>query len=550
MKKALLALAAIAMLLLAAWYSRLDLLFWAVPILREAFDPVPPNVPVRWQAGPMAAEALPTERPPNIVLILADDLGVNDVSFTGGGAADGTLTTPNIDALAREGVRFTNGYAANASCVPSRAALMTGRYATRFGVEFTPFFELGPRILRWMPTPEPHGLPIRFNRAALAAMPEADALGMPPEEITMAEVLQSAGYYTAHIGKWHLGGQAGMRPEHQGFHDSLYMAGTLYLPHDHPNAINARLPALIDRAGWAGGRYMAQFNSGPPFEPGGYTADYYTEEAVKVIENNRHRPFFLFLAQHLPHNPLQATRADYNQLGHIENHRLRVYAAMILALDRSVGRVLAALDANGLRQNTLVAFTSDNGGAGYIGLRDINQPFRGWKLTHFEGGLRVPLVARWPARIAPGAMFEQPVHHMDLFHTFAAAAGAEVPRDRILDGVDLVPFVRGEAEGAPHRTLYWRQGHHQSIQHDGWKLIRTAAPKRRWLFNLRADPTERTDLAAPMSDKANELETLLDAWHAEQAEPLWPSVAETPILVDKTNDMEYVPGDEYIYWPN
>ena len=542
--------AVIAALLLAAWHSRMDLLLWAAPLVRETLDPVAPNIPIRWSTGPETAAAAPVERRPNIILILADDLGFNDVSFAGGGAADGTVPTPNIDRLAREGVAFANGYAGNASCVPSRAALMTGRYATRFGVEFTPFHGLGPRILRWMPTPGSHALPVRADRAALATMPGVASLGMPPEEVTVAEVLKSAGYYTAHIGKWHLGGEVGLRPEDQGFDDSLYMAGTLYLPRDHPEAVDARLPALIDRAGWAGGRYMAQFNGGPPFEPDGYKTDYYTEEAVKVIENNRHRPFLLCLWHHAPHNPLQAKRDDYERLGHIEDHALRVYAAMILALDRSVGRVLQALDANGLRENTLVVFTSDNGGAGYIGLPDINRPFRGWKLTHFEGGLHVPLAVRWPARIPPGSTFEHPVHHVDLFPTFAAAAGADVPSDRVLDGVDLVPFVRGEAEGPPHRTLYWRQGHHQSIRHDGWKLIRTATPARRWLFDLREDPAERADLAGAMSGKADELEALLDAWDGEQAAPLWPSVAETPILVDKTNDMQYVPGDEYIYWPN
>ena len=547
MKKILLAVALLAVLLVAAWHNRLDLILWAVPVLRETFDPVPPNVPVRWQVGPMAATASPADRPPNIVLILADDLGFNDVSFTGG--APSTLTTPNIDALARDGVAFARAYAGNASCVPSRAALMAGRYPTRFRVEFTPFFR---PFLRWMPVPDPHGLPVRIDRESMAAIPETTALGMPPEEVTIAEVLQDAGYYTAHIGKWHLGHAPGVRPEDQGFDDSLYYgtAGSLYLPPDHPGAVNARVPANIDRVGWAVARYMAEFNGGPPFEPDGYLTDYYTDEAVKVIENTRHRPFFLFLAQFTPHNPMQAARADYERLAHIEDHTLRVYAAMILALDRSVGRVLEALDANGLAENTLVAFTSDNGGAGYMGLPDINRPFRGWKLTHFEGGLRVPFAMRWPDRVEPGSTFEDPVHHVDLFATFVAAAGADVPADRTLDGVDLLPFVRGEADGVPHRTLYWRQGHHQSVRHDGWKLIRTARPERRWLFDLNEDPTERDDLADRLSAKADELETLLDTWNAEQAVPLWPSVAEAPILVDKTNDMEYVPGDEYIYWPN
>ena len=223
---------------------------------------------------------------------------------------------------------------------------------------------------------------------------------------------------------------------------------------------------------------------------------------------------------------------------------------MIRSLDRSVEHILAALEANGLTGNTLVIFTSDNGGAGYIGLPDVNKPYRGWKLTHFEGGTHVPFMAQWPARIAPGARMTEPVHHIDLFHTIAAAAGAELPAGVRLDGVDLLPYVQGEVSGAPHETLFWRQGHHQSVLHDGWKLIRADRPDKRWLFNLTEDPTEKTNLAERFPERVDELEALLAAHNAEQAEPLWPNVIDGPQLIDKTGAEPYVAGDEYIYWPN
>ena len=551
MKKLVIALVLVALGVYALWQNRIELLVWAAPKVRAIVDPIPPNVPTNWLRGPTEASQAPEQRPPNIILILADDMGFNDLSLYNGGAADGSVLTPNIDGIARRGVTFTNGYAANAVCAPSRAAIMTGRYATRFGFEFTPFFKMGATIFQWMQDIEQPVLPSYIDQERLAELPEMRALGMPPGEITIAEVLREAGYYTAHIGKWHLGARGNMRPENQGFDDSLYMRGMLYLPEDHPDVVNAKREEQgIERVVWANAVYSAQFNGGEPFQPDGYLTDYYTNEAVKVIEANRHRPFFLYLAHWGIHNPLQALRADYDAFPHIDDHALRVYSGMIRSLDRSVEHILAALEANGLTGNTLVIFTSDNGGAGYIGLPDVNKPYRGWKLTHFEGGTHVPFMAQWPARIAPGARMTEPVHHIDLFHTIAAAAGAELPAGVRLDGVDLLPYVQGEVSGAPHETLFWRQGHHQSVLHDGWKLIRADRPDKRWLFNLTEDPTEKTNLAERFPERVDELEALLAAHNAEQAEPLWPNVIDGPQLIDKTGAEPYVAGDEYIYWPN
>ena len=552
MKKIVLVAIVLVLLGYIAWTQRVELLVWGMPKVTELVSPVPENVPTNWTSGPTSAALDPGERQPNIIVILADDLGFNDISLYNGGAGDGSIMTPNIDALAQEGVRFNNGYAANAVCAPSRASLMTGRYSTRFGFEFTPFFKTGATIFQWMQDIEQPALPTIIDHGNLESLPPMGELGMPPAEQTIAEVLKAQGYYTAHIGKWHLGSTAEMRPTGQGFDDSLYMGGMLYLPEDHPEVVNAKREQNgIERMVWANARYMADFNNQGNFAPEGYLTDYYTNEAVKVIEENRHQPFFLYLAHWGVHNPLQALKSDYDALSHIEDHHLRVYSAMIKSLDRSVGKVVEALDANGLTDNTLIVFTSDNGGAGYIGLPDVNKPFRGWKLTHFEGGTHVPFLAKWPAQIPSGSVVDHPVHHVDVFHTAAAAAGAQVPTDRKLDGRDLVPYVRGDRSGPPHDTLFWREGYHQSVLHDGWKLIRSDKPdNKHWLFHLAQDPTEQHNLAQQIPDQVARLSALLDAHNAEQAPPMWPSITQAPQLIDKHGGEPYEPGDEYIYWPN
>ncbi|CAH0990669.1 N-acetylgalactosamine-6-O-sulfatase [Sinobacterium norvegicum] len=557
MKKLFTLLLAITIAAFIGWQNRIELVVWGAPIAAKILRPVGPNVPTQWQQGPATASVEPNQRPPNIIVILTDDMGFNDISLYNGGAADGSVMTPNIDAIAQQGVRFDKGYAANAICAPSRATLLTGRYSTRFGFEYTPIFKLGPRIFSWMDELEPRSLPLIIDTDTAATLPPVEDLGMPASEITIAEVLQQQDYYTAHIGKWHVGSLKGMRPEDQGFDDSLYMKGTLYLPENHPDVVNAKIEGdAIDRMIWAAGGYAAQFNGGEPFEPQGYLTDYYTDEAVKVIEANRNRPFFLYLAHWGLHNPIQATRADYDAFPLIEDHTLRVYAGMMRALDRSIEKITSTLEANGLADNTLVIFTSDNGGAGYIGLPDINKPYRGWKLTHFEGGTHVPFMAKWPNTIPAGTQYTEAIHQIDLFSTIAAAAGAEVPTDRIIDGVNLMPYILGESTGVPHKTLFWRQGHQQTVLHEGWKLIRADQPEqaepsqKKFLFHLAADPTEQVNLLQQRPDKVAQLEALLATHNAEQAAPAWPSVLQAPQLIDKTTNADIEPDDVYLYWPN
>ncbi len=223
---------------------------------------------------------------------------------------------------------------------------------------------------------------------------------------------------------------------------------------------------------------------------------------------------------------------------------------MIQALDRSVGRVMEALKENGLEENTMVIFTSDNGGPGYIGIPDINQPYRGWKLTMFEGGTHVPYFIKWPEKIEPGSTYEKPVSHLDIFATAAGVGEAIIPSDRIIDGVNLIPHITGENQENPHEAIFWRQGHYQAVLADGWKLQVSQRPDRVWLFNLNDDPTEQVNLSDRRVDKVKELKALLATYNAQQADPLWPSVFEAPISIDKTLDQPKALDDEYIYWAN
>ena len=530
------------------WIFRAEVALFGISQLVDSTTEIGPTQEISWSSG--IDERDPADRPPNIVLILADDLGWNDLSMNG---PNPTIETPNIDALAAEGVTFTQGYAANGTCAPSRAALMSGRYGTRFGFEFTPtpsgFMPIVGLVSGTIDRPLAPPSIANSEEASI----EFSEMGMPSSEITIAEVLAEQGYHTAHIGKWHLGGANGMSAHNQGFAESLLMASGLYGRTDDDNVVEARQEFdPIDRFLWASQRFAASFNGGPLFEPSEYLTDYYTNAAVEVIESNKDRPFFLYLAHWAPHTPLQALREDYEALSHIELHRERVYAAMIRALDRSVGEVMEALKANGLDDNTLVMFTSDNGGADYIGLPDVNDPYRGWKITLFEGGIRAPFLARWPAKIPAGTTYDAPVHHFDMYATAAAAGGANVPTDRIIDGVDLMPFVSGETDQAPHDYLFFRSGAAQAVRDEQWKLMVSApegGPRKEWLFDLTADG-EWTDLMSEHPDEADRLRIQLERHNSEQAEPRWPWTGTNARNVDRDLSQEDQPGDEFAYWSN
>ena len=367
----------------------------------------------------------------------------------------------------------------------------------------------------------------------------------------VAELLKARGYHTLHIGKWHLGSTPEMRPNGQGFDETLFMESGLHLPEKDPRVVNSKQDFdPIDKFLWPNMRFAVSYNGGKWFEPSKYLADYYTDEAVNAIRKNKNRPFFLYLAHWGVHTPMQASKEDYDALPQIKDHRQRVYAAMIRSIDRSVGRVMQTLRDEGLDENTLVIFTSDNGAPGYIGLPEVNRPYRGWKLTQFEGGLRVPFVAKWPGHIQPGTQYKPAVSSIDILPTVAAAAGAPVPADRSIDGVNLLPYLGKERAAQAPRALFWRDGPMRTVQEQGWKLTVTERPKKDWLFNLNTDPTEKNNLAATEPEKMAQLKSKLQAHHAVMPAPRWPSFIEMPIAIDKTLDQKMTPQDDYTYWYN
>ena len=534
-----------------AWFMRIEILLQLVNHRYSSIEVGEPRDLV-WQQGPVVRQH--SETSPNIILIVADDLGYNDISTFGGGI----IQTPGIDRLAREGVVFNQSYSGASTCAPSRAMMMTGRYPTRTGFEFTPTPAGMGNMVNLIGASIDNNLPPSFYDQSIEAdHPPYERKGLLPEEVTIAETLKQRGYYTAHIGKWHLGRENGMAPYQQGFDDSLLMSSGLYLPEDHANVVNAKLPFdPIDQFLWSAMTYANSFNAGDEdrFKPKGYLTDYWTDEAIKVIQANKNRPFFLYLAHWGPHTPLQATREDYDAVGDIKPHRKRVYAAMIRAVDRSVARVLDSLDKEGLSDNTLVIFTSDNGGAGYIGLPDVNQPFRGWKITMFEGGIRVPMMMRWPQNIAAGTRIDQPVAHIDVMPTIAAAADAPLPDGRVIDGVDILPLTNLDVQATwPRKTLFWQNGHYQVVRHEDWKLQVNNRPTdglKVWLYNLAEDPTEQNNIAADYPNKTNQLLGLLAQHQADSVGPLYPAASQFPIMVDKTMAESFRSGDEYVYTPN
>lgn len=545
----------IALIVLTAsigWSFRVEILLGVIEYRFSSIEVSEPR-DIPWKQGPSASTTTSLERPPNIILIVADDLGYNDISTFGGGI----VQTPGIDRLAKEGAAFNQSYSGASTCAPSRAMMMTGRYPTRTGFEFTPTPAGMGKAVSFISGGMDNNLPPGFYDEEMEAnQPPYQLKGLPPEEITIAETLKDSGYYTAHIGKWHLGNDNGMAPHEQGFDDSLLMTSGLYLPEDDLNVVNAKIPFdPIDKFLWKAMTYSNSFNSGDGnrFKPKGYLTDYWTDESINVIKANKNRPFFLYLAHWGPHTPLQATREDYEAVGDIRPHRKRVYAAMVRAIDRSVGRVLDTLDQEGLADNTLVMFTSDNGGAGYIGIPEVNQPFRGWKITMFEGGLRVPMMIKWPSKITAGTVVDTPVAHIDVMPTLAAAAASQSKATEI-DGVNILPLATSQGDQNWDReTLFWQNGHYQVVRHGDWKLQVNDRPTdglQHWLFDLAKDPTEQNNLAAVRQDKVNELKGLLVDHQANAVGALYPATTQMPVMVDKTLAESFEEGDEYVYTPN
>ncbi|OGV65089.1 MAG: hypothetical protein A2283_20885 [Lentisphaerae bacterium RIFOXYA12_FULL_48_11] len=412
---------------------------------------------------------------PNVIVILADDLGHADVGFNG--CKD--IPTPNIDSLAKNGVRCSNGYVSHPFCSPTRAGLLTGRYQQRFGHECNP-----------------------------AWLPEDTNVGLPLNQVTVAQVMRDAGYVTGAIGKWHLGAAPCFHPNERGFTEYLGFlgGGHMYMPGDK-GGVEYTVPVLRNKQ---------------PVEQKEYMTDLLSSEAASFITRHKDKPFFLYLAYNAVHTPLQAPEKYLNRFKHIADEKRRTYAAMNSAMDDGIGLVLKALRDNGIEENTMVWFFSDNGGPPANVAPTNNSPFRGHKGNVYEGGIHVPFVVQWKGGLPRGKVYDEPVISLDVFATAAALAGAKVPESHKLDGVDILPYLSGERKGVPHDVLHWRSGGSGgkwAVRQGRYKLVKDGTAVE--LFDLVDDVGETKDLGAEKPDIVKQLQKLHDAWNAELIEPLW-----------------------------
>lgn len=455
--------------------------------------------------APATAEA----RQPNIILILADDLGYGDTSTYGG-----SIPTPNLDALAASGVRFTSGYVPAAVCAPSRAALLSGRQQTRFGFEFNP-----------------------VGRDELT--------GLPLAETTMAQVLKTAGYVTGIVGKWHIGQAAGYHPMDRGFDSFFGVLGgaTDFITRPAAGDIAAVIPGdnLTTRA-----RFPVSRGREVVDEPR-YLTEAFTDEARGFIRANRDKPFFLYLAYTAPHTPLQATKTYADRFPDIASPYQRTYAALVSSLDDGVGGIMAELRAQGLERDTVVIFLSDNGCAGYIRGGCTNRPLEGSKGTPWEGGVRVPFIMSAPGRIPAGRVEDRAISSLDIMTTAARLAGAAAPENA--EGRDLIAALTTGRDKPVHDALFWRMGPNYAVREGRWKLVvvnksdtvqdldklygqpvpdgvpATVSPLGQWvlLFDLDADPGETRDLAAQHPEVVKRMTARFADWNRRNVPPMFTS---------------------------
>jgi arylsulfatase A-like enzyme len=452
-----------------------------------------------------AATAESSTAPANVVIILADDLGIGDVCSYG--SCDPGRSTPNLDAIARQGARFTRAYSAAPICSPSRAALLTGRYPQRFGHEFNPDgIERGTR----------------------------ERLGTPLTETLLPQHLKPRGYATGIVGKWHLGPGPAQHPLARGFDEffGFVHGAKLYYP-----TVNEPGMHWIAEDAKPGKEKTEQNPNNPlqrgrdPVQEPGYLTDAFTREAVSFIERHRAEPFFLYLPYNAPHTPLMVDDARYSKYAGVEGEARRVHAAMMGALDDGVGAIVEALRKNGVAEKTLVVFTSDHGCPTNIDACS-NDGLRGGKRILLEGGVRVPMLALWPGTIAAGRVIDEPVSLIDLAATAVDLAGAAPPAERKLDGESLAPLLRGETQELHRDALFWRHGTNWAVLRGDWKLIGFEGLDHPVLFDLSSADGESRDVRAEKPEVAMELTRLYRDWESGMVEPLWDSGGKLWIALD------------------
>lgn len=421
-------------------------------------------------------------RKPNIVVIFADDLGYGSVSYNGG-----DVPTPNIDAFVERGVRFSNGYMSAPVCNPSRAGLLTGRYQQRWGKELN------------SQTKPPVG--VRQKGA------------LPKSELCIGNALKEQGYATCAIGKWQMGMTSGHHPLDRGFDYFFGMASGS--PHVDPKWAESH---ILGRG--AGSDEDGQLMRGrKPVNLEEYLTDQLTNEGIGFMRRNKDRPFFLYLAHYAVHSPIQTTDKYYNRFPQFKNRAKRIYAGMISALDDSVGAVMEMLEEEGMLENTLVIFTSDNGAAETSDMDGRrNAPFTGHKRNLYEGGIHVPLAIQWRGVLPEGISFEHPINSLDILPTSLAVAGVEDLSTYNLDGTNLLPYLKTSNNSPPHKYLFWRSGPNAAVRSGKWKLLLVGENLIR-LYDVSNDPGELKDLSTTNPEVVEELKKAFSKWNSEMQTP-------------------------------
>ncbi|MDH3430769.1 MAG: sulfatase-like hydrolase/transferase [Gammaproteobacteria bacterium] len=425
---------------------------------------------------------------PNIIVIVSDDQGYADVGFNG----SKQIPTPNIDRIAKGGTIFSNGYVTYPVCGPSRAGLLTGRYQDRFGFGRNPTID-----------------------------PTEPSAGLPVEEDQISELLKTVGYTNMAVGKWHMGIREEYHPLNQGYDRwfGFLSGGHRYFPEEY---IYDSIEEVDTSWGWYKTRLQ---HNRERVDIDQYLTDELSDRAVEFVAEEHDGPFFLYLAYNAPHAPLQATEEYLERFQHIKNEKRRTYAAMVSAMDDGIGAVLDKLDERGLTDNTLVFFLSDNGGPEQKNASD-NGPLREGKGSLYEGGIRVPFAVRWPARIPANQIYESPIISLDILGTIAAVTGIKTHSDRPLDGVNLLPYLRGENTGVPHDQLFWRKfdKDERAVRQANVKLTMGIKDTGSQLFEVETDIGETSDFARDNKDTVKMLEDAHRQWEAEMIDPAFPGL--------------------------
>ena len=430
------------------------------------------------------------EEMPNIILILADDLGYADVGFNG----SKDIMTPHLDQIAANGVVFKEGYVSYPVCGPSRAGLITGRYQDTFG----------------------------FGKNPLYA-PKDPNMGLPLSEQTIADMLKLSNYKTLAVGKWHLGAHETLRPLKRGFDEffGFLTGGHRYFPHEWDLEDETKVTSQ-------GAAYRTKLlRNEKRIEEKEYLTDALSRESIDFIERNSNNPFFIYLAYNAPHGPLQATDQYLKRYDHIKEKNRKTYAAMVSAVDDGVGNIVSKLKEKGIYENTIIYFLSDNGGR-LRGDSD-NGELRGKKGNLFEGGVRVPFVMQWPAKVKGGQIYNNPVISLDIFATSKALTSPNIVSKNELHGVNLIPFLTGEKNHAPHDNLFWRNN---LMQNDPNLRVETSAVRNQKfkfiknkeavaLYDLKNDISEKNDIKNQEIEVYNKLVNDHKEWLKTLKDPIF-----------------------------